>query len=137
MLERQREGIAKASVKAAVRAACRPFGDRLPSADLPQRRLEQAHPGCGISAEIWELQFPLRQRNIRIHRTRCSRGRRHAPHLAHFSGTHLQEPRRLSHTTAFIHCRRMRCTWNGVVLGLPQRLPDDRARSSPAITRSR
>jgi hypothetical protein len=29
---------------------------------------------------------------------------------------------------------RMRCTVNGVVLGLPRRLPDDRARSSPAIT---
>ena len=35
------------------------------------------------------------------------------------------------------NARRMRCTWNGVVLGLPRRLPDDRARSSPAITRSR
>ena len=32
---------------------------------------------------------------------------------------------------------RMRCTWNGVVLGLPRRLPDNRARSRPAITRSR
>ena len=35
------------------------------------------------------------------------------------------------------NARRMRCTWNGVVLGLPRRLPDDRARSSPASTRSR
>ena len=29
---------------------------------------------------------------------------------------------------------RIRCTWNGVLRGLPRRLPDDRARSSPAIT---
>ena len=29
MLERQREGIAKASVRAAIRDVCRPFGDRL------------------------------------------------------------------------------------------------------------
>jgi hypothetical protein len=34
------------------------------------------------------------------------------------------------------NAERIRCTWNGVVLGLPRRLPDDRARSSPAITRS-
>jgi hypothetical protein len=32
--------------------------------------------------------------------------------------------------------RRMRCTVNGVVLGRPRRLPEDRARSSPASTRS-
>ena len=32
---------------------------------------------------------------------------------------------------------RMRSILNGVVLGLPRRLPDDRARSRPAITRSR
>ena len=57
---------------------------------------------------------------------------------AHLGGDYLQQPRRLSHTTAFIQCAaRMRCTWNGVVLGLPKRLPDDLARSSPAITRSR
>ena len=35
------------------------------------------------------------------------------------------------------NARRMRCIWNGVVLGLPRRLPDDLARSSPANTRSR
>jgi hypothetical protein len=35
------------------------------------------------------------------------------------------------------NARRMRCTWNGVVLGLPRRLPDDRARSSPASTPAR
>jgi hypothetical protein len=29
---------------------------------------------------------------------------------------------------------RIRPIWNGVVLGLPRRLPDDRARSKPAIT---
>ena len=32
---------------------------------------------------------------------------------------------------------RIRSTWNGVVRGLPNRLPDDLARSSPASTRSR
>ena len=32
---------------------------------------------------------------------------------------------------------RMRCNVNGVVLGRPRCLPDDRARPSPAITRSR
>jgi hypothetical protein len=32
---------------------------------------------------------------------------------------------------------RMRSILNGVVRGLPRRLPDDLARSSPAITRSR
>jgi hypothetical protein len=30
------------------------------------------------------------------------------------------------------NAERIRCTWNGVVLGLPRRLPDDLARSSPA-----
>jgi hypothetical protein len=35
------------------------------------------------------------------------------------------------------NAKRMRGTWNGVVLGLPRRLPDDRARSTPASTRSR
>jgi hypothetical protein len=34
------------------------------------------------------------------------------------------------------NARRIRCTVNRVVLGLPRRLPDDRARSRPAITRS-
>ena len=29
MLERQREGIAKAKLRAAIRDVCRPFGDRL------------------------------------------------------------------------------------------------------------
>jgi hypothetical protein len=32
---------------------------------------------------------------------------------------------------------RIRCTLNGVVFGLSLRLPDDRARSSPAMTPSR
>ena len=31
MLERQREGIAKAKRRAAIRAVCRPFGGRLPN----------------------------------------------------------------------------------------------------------
>jgi hypothetical protein len=49
---------------------------------------------------------------------------------------HLQQPRRLPHTTPLVEAARIHCTVNSVVLGRPRRLPDDRARSSPASTRS-
>ena len=65
------------------------------------------------------------------------RRRRHPPDLAHLGSGYLQQPRRLRTPRPSSNARRMRCTLNGVVLGLPRRLPDDRARSSPAITRSR